>query len=164
MKKRQRWHLDLIVLIAALTLSGCNAQIALKPVQLDDWFYSRLIWTPLAAFAAGLLVAWLHLCKLKVRAGELHVRSRARRYFLFWLLIIFLVWVSFLFFDAWLIYPFEKIAMTPTESFSQVVLSNRAAGVLAVSLLAFCGSVALGTRFNNSCRCQFDFIPKSGGK
>lgn len=164
MSKNQRWQLRLTILLALLTLSGCKDQVTLKQAQLDDWFYSRLIWVPLAAFAAGLLVSHAHLCKLKVRAGELSVRSRARRYFIFWLLIVFLAWSSFLFVDAWLIYPFSNIMVGPMEAFSQVLLSYRSAGILALSLIVFYLTVALSTRLSNNCRCQFDFVPKLGGK
>jgi hypothetical protein len=153
----------LLALLAALSMSGCQAQVVIQQADLRDWFISRLGWFSLASAVLGAVVARV-LCRLPIKAPLLDCIGAARARFLTWLAALALFATPLLLWlDAWLTQPFgEDNQLGGVAVLSAAVLNWRTLGVMALVALVFFLSVALFTRyiFRHTCSCKYAFVPK----
>lgn len=160
MRKRKLFLVAILLFSAATT--GCGEALSVDPMKLDNWFYSRLIWMTLVAAIVGILVALIHLCRLRFPPGELHAKKQARKKFGIWLIIVFISGAIWLLIDAWIIFPFDELtSLNFAQAFLDVFLNYRTFFVLAVGIIVFSIFVAISTRFFKAdCRCKYAFIGK----
>lgn len=160
-----RWNRfgTLLIVLLAMSASGCRAVEGIERGDLDDWFMSRLLWFPVASAALGAVAAKL-LCRLPIMAPRLDCNGAARARFLTWLLVFSLFVVpAFLWADAWFTQPFgEDTVLDALTVLSVSVLHWRVLGLMALVALAFYASVLFFTRvvFGRTCNCKHAFLPK----
>src|SRR5581483_9507972 len=162
--KVSRVFLKLLTVALLLLPVSVEAATRVKVEQLDDWFYSRLLWGGFIGALAGVVVSLTHLCRLRFAIGELQVNRQARRKFLLYLTLLLAVAGSLLLVDAWALYPFDGTSLQFSEAFEQVWMNYRTLVVLLCTLGLFSVTVALATRLKSNCRCRYAFLPGPQGK
>jgi|SRR5882724_12449002 len=140
------------------------AQESVSTERIEDWFYSRLVWAGVLAAILGGLVGALHLSRLRAQTSELHVNRQARRKFWVWTIILLIAGAVLLLVDVWTLYSFDTVSLSFTDALTQVWFNYRTILVLLVAFISFYVVVALTTRFINSSRCPYAFLPGPRGK
>lgn len=163
--RRNEWK-TLLVMLATLPVSGCQAQVVITKGILKNWFWSRLSWAAVITAVIG-VVAAAQLCRLPIKAPRLDCRDEARTRFMWWSLLLVLVLTPLsLWLDALITQPFgQDIELSGWMILSVVILDWRTLAIMFVVASIFYLVVAIFTRyfFARTCNCKYAFLPKSGG-
>src|SRR5205807_2988245 len=80
------------------------AQELVSTERIEDWFYSRLVWSAVLAAIFGGFVGALHLSRLRAHTGELQVNAQARRKFWVWTIFLLVAGAILLLVDIWTLF------------------------------------------------------------
>jgi hypothetical protein len=148
-----------LLALVALVPPAAYAQEAITTESLDDWFYSRLLWSAVVGAIIGVLLGLFYLCRLPFEQRQgLNVNRQAKRKFWAVLATLSVVCAVLLFMDVWQLHEFGPLSLQFGEAFSQVWWNYRTLFVLAATALAFWLAVALTTRLKPGCHCRYAFL------
>jgi hypothetical protein len=131
-----------------------------RPRDLDQWMYARIVWIGLLGGIAAFLLSWFYLTKLSFGSG-LETERRARRIFSVCLFFIALPLALLMLYADMYFYRF-----TGHLAFTLLGALFGLQGLLltATALLAFTVAAALTARLKPLSRCPYMLWPKPQGR
>jgi hypothetical protein len=152
------WALTLTLVLTEVVYAQVLRGAIVPESRIHDWFRSRLVWVPVIAAVAGVLVGLAHLSRLKFPPTEININGRCQRKFGVWMVVVALAAGLWLFYDA-LKFPFISSSLDLSEAFNQIWLNWRTFVLLLAGLFAFALGAATTTRYAPGSRCPYALWP-----